>query len=164
MITRPDLVKIALIALIALKFASACTLFESVAYWSGQIPFYTRTYHPFSLCTRVFSILGLWIIEQWQFFGADDYMACVRASRAYSAKISVRDVRILYKFRSVQGKGLLTLASSGIPVCAQEFLEFYVFKHMNRKLLMRVIFPARKSRIGIKIAFCTIFQRYIWNC
>ena len=161
MITRPDLVQI---ALIALKFASACTLFESVAYWSGQIPFYTRMYHPSSLCTRVFSILGLWIIEQWQFFGADDYMACVRASRAYSAKISVRDVRILYKFRSVQGKGLLTLARSVIPVCAQEFLEFYVFKQMNRELLMRVIFPARKSRIGIKIAFCTIFQRYIWNC
>ena len=80
-------------------------------------------------------------------------MACVRASRAYSAKISVRDVRILYKSRSVQGKGLLTLARSVIPVCAKEFLEFYVFKQMNRELLMRVIFPARKSRIGIKIAF-----------
>ena len=80
-----DLVQIALIAHIALKFASACTLFESVTYWSGQIPFYTRMYHLSSLCTRVFSVPGLLIIDQWQFFAADDYTARFGANRAYSA-------------------------------------------------------------------------------
>ena len=47
------------------------------------------------------------------------------------ANISLRGARILNKLRSVQGKGLVTLVGSVIPVCAQEFLEFYVFKQMS---------------------------------
>ena len=64
------------------------------------------------------------------------------------AKFSLRGARILNKLRSIQANGLVSLASRRIQVCAQEFLEFYVFKQMNREFLMRVIFLRPFPRVS----------------